>query len=974
MSLPATSPQPIGPVSSALEADLRGWIQKHGVVVWLDLDGHYDDFVDALAARRADKDLPYDVFAYRGSHLALMLALEGVAGGAHRPPMVIHLPGFTEDRVRETPLLELYLAGARYRKALPTLVEEAAGNRVPVEQVRAFVSEGALTLAGADAWLEAQLTSGRDGIEKQLQAMAPTALLDDLLAGGFFSKAVADPANAEAVWRQLATWTAAPEAWRELVLSRSKVRAEDLAVAASSWALAVEYVRDLGRAPVSARLEGIDALPSAVVEACEGIARHLRDRHPDFYRRTAGETEDLLEEEKDAALAEDLGKVDTFRFEEATVLGAALEALGAERYADADAWATPRLEDKQRSFWVSQDLERRATWQLVQAAAGLGAAIQRAGPALPKCAGLEDAVRAYVERGAAVDRAHRHLEQRRVALLYPRLAEFERVRARLDEMRGRWRAWADGWARGFNALCRAEGFLPSPAMQQRYVFSEVVKPLVGDHAQTAYFLVDAFRYEMADELRAAIDRQGGARAQLDARLAELPTVTEVGMNVLALSPDGDGRLRPSLTDADGGRIEGFESGPGGFRVHDPETRRRALHDRVGGAACPWLPLETVVSEDVTSLKRRISRARMFVVHSEELDKAGEKGVGPPVFDVIMQKLRAAWRILRDAGVKRFVFTADHGFLMLDDRQAATQPHGRKTDPQRRHVFSSVAADHDGEARVAMSDLRYAGVEGHVMFPETTAVFDRGKKSSAFVHGGNSLQERVIPVLTVQHRAAAGSSAVQYALRAAPKQGIPGMHCLDASVELAAQAQGVLGFAGSETVEVGLRVADAEGVQVEICAARGAAEHQGGVVTAKVGASFEVFFRLFGASDARVRVELYHPSRVAEVAPCVVEERFEVTATATKATDAAAPAPAAGLEAKDWRAQLPDEGVREVFAHLEVHGAVTETEVASMLGGPRKARRFANRFEAYAAKAPFRARIDVVGGVKRYVRDGEGESG
>ncbi len=41
----------------------------------------------------------------------------------------------------------------------------------------------------------------------------------------------------------------------------------------------------------------------------------------------------------------------------------------------------------------------------------------------------------------------------------------------------------------------------------------------------------------------------------------------------------------------------------------------------------------------------------------------------------------------------------------------------------------------------------------------------------------------------------------------------------------------------------------------------------------------------------------------------------------------------------------------------------------MLGGQRAARRFALRFDELAAKAPFDVRIDVVAGVKRYVREG-----
>jgi hypothetical protein len=40
----------------------------------------------------------------------------------------------------------------------------------------------------------------------------------------------------------------------------------------------------------------------------------------------------------------------------------------------------------------------------------------------------------------------------------------------------------------------------------------------------------------------------------------------------------------------------------------------------------------------------------------------------------------------------------------------------------------------------------------------------------------------------------------------------------------------------------------------------------------------------------------------------------------------------------------------------------------MLGGPRAVRRFAGQFDALAQKAPFGIRIDVVGGVKRYVRE------
>ena len=61
----------------------------------------------------------------------------------------------------------------------------------------------------------------------------------------------------------------------------------------------------------------------------------------------------------------------------------------------------------------------------------------------------------------------------------------------------------------------------------------------------------------------------------------------------------------------------------------------------------------------------------------------------------------------------------------------------------------------------------------------------------------------------------------------------------------------------------------------------------------------------------------------------------------------------------------------MFEHLAAHGAVTEAEAAAMLGGPRGLRRFAIQFEDLPQKAPFDVRIDVVAGVKRYVREGSG---
>ena len=958
----STSPTAVDrPVSEALEMSLRNRVRQQGVVIWLDMNDDYSAFVDRLRAKRRADKLPYEVCAFRGSYLELMLQLESLAGGVEKTQLVVHLPGLNEESVKATPVLELYRAGVRYRKKLDTLISEAAGGRVRREQIDAFKAQDAYSLDRADAWLSALLDDSKGGLSAQLRAMSLCAVVDDLLADGFVASRLVspNPDDDAVIWERLDAWTGLHARWRTASLPSGRPRPDDVAFAVAGWALCVEYVDDLKRDPISPLLSPAMDLPSRVVAACKELATHLRERHRAFYQRTADETEAMLAEEADNARAEDLGDIDTFRFEENRVLEAALAALKDEQWSTAATWANLRVDGG--SFWLREDPSRRSAWQLIEGAANLGMSIKRAGAHMDNSAGLSDAVDRYISHGVCVDQAHRQLEQRRLALLYSLLPQFERLRAQLDAMRVYWRRWADAWAREFSATCATHGFLPEASLQQRNLFDEVVRPMTQDAGVTAYFVVDALRFEMAEALYQTLKETPATSIHLKPRLAELPSVTEVGMNVLAPVVNR-GKLQPSLSK---GKIQGFSTGE--FRVATPDTRKRAMHDRVGGGTCPWLTLEEVLGRDSVKLKKTVARAKLLVVHSMEIDDAGEKGAGPAMFEHVMQKLRAAWRLLRDAGVRRFVITSDHGFLLLDDSSAPAQSHGRKIDPKRRHVFSEIAADHTGEVRVPLSSLGYEDTPGHLMFPETTAVFDTGKRSMSFVHGGNSLQERVIPVLTLVHRSSSGNSTLSYGVEAKAQEGVGGMHAISGKVIM--NAQGALSFGGQPEVELGLSVVDITGVQVELCQTRGGARLMGGSIYAVVDQRFELFFRLTGNTDARVLVELNHPSAVADVSPCVLEARFAVSADHTGSQPPTAAAADRTSERSNWLDRLPEGGVRELFEHLTVHGAVTESEAVAMLGSQRKLRRFAIRFEDYAAMAPFSVRIDVVSGVKRYVRQG-----
>jgi hypothetical protein len=932
----------MGPVSQALEVELRELARAYGIIVWLDAEGSYTTFADALANRATKGEFDIRVRRFRGSYLETILALENDLD--QRLPLIVHVPGHNKDSIKQTPLLEVYSAGRSHERKLATVVRHAALGLASADVIDKFLA-GETTVESADAWL-ASLRNVRDGTERDLSSVSPEALLDALLPGGLLATDVRDSALARSVHRRAASTLGTDETWWTKH-TRSDA-ASDLATSLAGWALCVEFVHDLRRLPSDEWLGPLKALPKAAVSGSQKLAGHLRKRHPEVYARIADEYEALLEREGSSASAADLGKIDTFRFEDRVVLAAALNALVSSRFQVANDYAEERTEET--SFWPTHVRGRQIAWQLVRLAAQLGLTITKHRELLAGARTPADAVERYASGGYVVDAAHRELEQARTQLAHLEIEEVSALRQSLDVLRNTYREWVDRTTATFNALCRAEGFLPAPEHQQRTLFDDVVAP-AAKVAPTAYFMVDALRFEMGAQLAKTLDTKT-ADVVVKARLAELPTVTEVGMNALAPVARG-GALAVDIQED---RIVGLRAGSS--RVDSPESRRRAIAERIGGARCPLIPLEELLAKDATGIKRAISRADVIVIHSEGIDKAGEKGVGLTVFDRELQNLRAAWRLLYEAGVRQFVFAADHGFLLQDDTTRDPKRHGKLTDPQRRHVISAQRRDQAGEVTVGSGDLGYTGSTFYVSFPETSAPFDRGERAKDFVHGGNSLQERVIPVITVKQRHAAGGDSASYLIEATAGQAVAGMHCVKARVIVAAQAQ--LSYGARAEIELVLEPSEGNDIAVELCDVHGG-RVASGAVYATLDQELALYFRLAGNVEERVPMRLREATRSSSVTPATTEERFQVMLRTT--APPTAPPPSTALS---WLEGLP-EGVQKVFRHLAEHGSINEIEATQLLGGARQFRNFSLNLDDYRKRAPFAVRVDTSAGIKTFVR-------
>jgi len=933
---------------------VRTEVQRQGIVVWLDKDASYTRFVDGLAARRAAGDFPLPVVGFRGSFLETLFDLETYGSGLDKQPLLIHMPGHNEESIRKTPLLEMYEAGVRFRKLLDTLIREAATGRAAPAEVDRFLASSP-TLEQADAWLTAMTTNRGVGLAAMLDQIGSVLLVEALARKDSpLAAHVTTPEDVAVLRDYLHKLTGMDEAWSSLFAGGSgPLKLDGILTALGAWVLCVEYVHDLRRPPHLASLQPLKSLSPQVVKACVELVVRLRKENGEAYARLADEVEAFVGGEIALMTAEDLGQIDTFRAEENRVLEGAVLALKKGEWVRAKAFSDARQGDA--SFWLQRDQQRRWEWALVGEAAELGAMLAKHGRPLRDVRTLEEAAERYASGAFEVDRAHRRFEQKWRDLFDTRLPRYGLFTDLLGLLRRAHRDWADELTRDFAAICKEQGFLPPRSLQQRALWEDVVHPLSGLGEKVAVFLIDAFRFEMATELVAELGGPGGV-VDLKPRFAELPTITSVGMNALAPVAQND-RLVVA------GEFGGFKTGE--YTVKKPDDRARAMGMRSGGKPALLLKLGEVCEASTPTLLKQIKPHSLVVVCSTEIDDAGEANVGLPTFAATLKQIRAAWHHLQLAGVKHFVFTADHGFL-LQDETTHVRPFATKREVGRRHVFEALPRPEAGMSNVSLASLGYEGLSGYLLFRDDTSVFATGTSGASFVHGGNSLQERVIPVLTVTRKRVEQASLAEYEVQVEPKPPAFGLHRIAVRVTFPKISNVDLAFAAARNVELSLHAPTRPGVRAVLKEASAPGVLKAGRVVVPVGEAWsEVFFALEGPSDEQVHVEIHHPDNIERVRPATPEQWYSVSGTGTKKS-----LPPPSLAPETWSEAITDEGIRKVFLHLEKHGVITEVEATGMVGSARAFRRLSADWDSLVAKVPFRVRIESTEGGKRYVREGD----
>lgn len=300
------------------------------------------------------------------------------------------------------------------------------------------------------------------------------------------------------------------------------------------------------------------------------------------------------------------------------------------------------------------------------------------------------------------------------------------------------------WTKAISDSLASLGYI-SEIAKQRDFYSRYVKPLAGKNSRAFVIISDALRYEVAAELCDTITRTTKGVARLDAMQAIFPSITKFGM--AALLP---GRKLSVC--------EGME-----VLVDEMPARSTAEREKV---LCAGNPHSVAVQyTDVLNMKRAERRElvggkEVVYIYHNTIDAIGDKApTEKKVFEACedaMQELSNLLRIvINDMNATDIFITADHGFLYTysplteGDKLGKSAFTGEVFEVGRRYAITDPATTADYLMPMQLDgEIGGTPIKGYTPQDSTRIKISGGGEN--YVHGGVSLQELVVPVISFKN--------------------------------------------------------------------------------------------------------------------------------------------------------------------------------------------------------------------------------
>lgn len=298
------------------------------------------------------------------------------------------------------------------------------------------------------------------------------------------------------------------------------------------------------------------------------------------------------------------------------------------------------------------------------------------------------------------------------------------------------------WQQAIETMSEWKSSVLTP--QARF-FDRHVAPVVNDgRTKMVVIISDGMRYEVAEELTSMIRGENRFDANISALLGSLPSYTQLGMasllpqSTLELDPEG----MPVLAD--------------GKPTNGTASRDKILQGVKGHA----ITAAQVLAMSGSELRELYTKHQIFYVYHDRIDAAGDEATTErTVFEAAEESLRELLLLVKkwtNANATNILITADHGFLYQDAPlepayYISESPQGDAvTKINRRFVLGRSLKSSPSFMTLTSAQAGLVG-DIDIQIPKSIHRIPRPGAGTRYVHGGASLQEIVVPVVTVNKK-------------------------------------------------------------------------------------------------------------------------------------------------------------------------------------------------------------------------------
>lgn len=633
------------------------------------------------------------------------------------------------------------------------------------------------------------------------------------------------------------TWSAiGDELWRYLLFS--------------------EFVFDL---PVDlpSSLGNVPCAPREAQHLIEDLCERLRNdrRTQAVYIERAESIQDEMALIAACQAIEDLGTCDTFPFEERSFFTQAVNALQRDNFDK----LRQVLQRHTNSVWTGRG-ENQVQWALIQSAFELVQACEYIeGQLTDNSRSMDALVNYYVTSLREVDRLQREFEQS----VGDALAVEDGMESVIRHARVAYRKLAEKVQSVFIRHLEKSSWPLTDRLWNADAFDKFVAPKLAESGRrVAVFLIDALRYELGVELSKDLSEEGQAEVQV--ACAQLPTITPVGMASL-LSGAGqdlhftrkDDKLVVNLGDS---------------ALANVSQRMDVLRKRYG---------QRFAEMDLTKFTGENAKINhtieLLVLRTNEMDSEFESNpeVAPSVISRTFQRVRSALRKLAGLGFQDAIILTDHGFFLntsLEAGDTCAKPAGKWINVHERMLLG----DGTGDASNLVMDKDSLGLRGdfnQIAIPRALVAYQSGM---TYFHGGISLQEALVPIISVRIHAKEKKATSQFTVTLNYKRGGKKITTRLPVIEIAISGQSSLFSGVEEAIDLLLEAHDSKGNVVGEAKLGGLVNPSTGIISMSPDQIAQVTIKMNMEFEGKFSIKAFDPSTSRELGkPLVLETDYTV---------------------------------------------------------------------------------------------------